>query len=259
MSNNAMRHARRAEAERVAHVVWLSGGKDSCALAFRLKQLNPDTPYIYPITPTGDELPEMFAHWRKISEMLGTPLTPIMHRRGLNGLISDQNALPNWRHRWCTRILKIEPAAAWLMELSKNYDRIVSHVGLRADEEERAGGDYAKVPGVEMKFDMREWGWGLAEVLNFLDEIGIVIPKRTDCARRFYQKLIEWYELWRDHTDIFVDAADQEVVIGHTFRSPGRDTQPTSLHDLGFKFMDGYVPKDTRDSINAMKCRVCRT
>lgn len=40
------------------HVVGLSGGKDSTAMALRLRELNPDTPYTYIITPTGDECPK---------------------------------------------------------------------------------------------------------------------------------------------------------------------------------------------------------
>ena len=42
------------------HVVALSGGKDSTALALRLHELNPKVDYTYVCTPTGDELPEMF-------------------------------------------------------------------------------------------------------------------------------------------------------------------------------------------------------
>ena len=100
----------------------------------------------------------------------------------LEGLIEKQKALPNWRQRWCTRMLKIEPYAAWLMQQSKTYDRIVSYVGIRADEEEREGGDYSKIPGVEMRFPMRDWGWGVGDVLNYLEQRGVVIPERTDCA-----------------------------------------------------------------------------
>ena len=98
----------------VTHAVALSGGKDSTALALRLHELNPGTPYAYVCTPTGDELPEMEAHWRRLEELLGTPLTRIAHPLGLNGLIERMGALPNWRQRWCTRILKIAPYAAWL-------------------------------------------------------------------------------------------------------------------------------------------------
>jgi 3'-phosphoadenosine 5'-phosphosulfate sulfotransferase (PAPS reductase)/FAD synthetase len=43
----------------VMNVVGLSGGKDSTALAFMLKEREPNTDWTYICTPTGDESPEM--------------------------------------------------------------------------------------------------------------------------------------------------------------------------------------------------------
>ncbi len=66
-------------------------------MALRLAEVEPRD-YIYVITPTGNELPEMFAHWRHLGEMLGQPLTPILSgRESLQGLIREQKALPNHR------------------------------------------------------------------------------------------------------------------------------------------------------------------
>jgi tRNA(Ile)-lysidine synthase TilS/MesJ len=39
--------------KKISHIVGLSGGKDSTALAIRLKELNPDANYLYVCTPTG--------------------------------------------------------------------------------------------------------------------------------------------------------------------------------------------------------------
>jgi 3'-phosphoadenosine 5'-phosphosulfate sulfotransferase (PAPS reductase)/FAD synthetase len=238
----------------VTHVVALSGGKDSTAMALRLVEVEPRY-YTFICTPTGDEPAEMFAHWRRLGELLGKPLVPITYRTGLDGLIREQNALPNWRQRWCTRILKIEPYAAWLTKNSP----AVSYVGLRADEPEREGGDYAAVPDVTMDFPLRRWGWGLREVMGYLDERGISIPKRTDCRRCFFQRLIEWYEFWRDDIIGWMEAEAQEVATGHTFRSPGRDTWPAKLSELRAEFERGRVPRETRkDTLEGMRCRVCR-
>ena len=162
--------------------------------------------------------------------------------------------------RFCTRALKIEPYADWLSAQAAKYDRVYSYVGLRADEEAREGGDYSKVPGVVAVFPMRDWGWGLADVYGYLEQRGVSIPERTDCARCFFQRLHEWHALWLNHRDIFDEAAQQEIDMGATWRSPGRDTQPTALRDLGAKFETGYVPtrRMTKDAIAAMQCRVCR-
>lgn len=223
-------------------------------MALRLQEVEPRE-YEFVCTPTGNEPPEMFAHWRKLGELLGKSIIPIMHPRGLDGLIEDQNALPNWRQRWCTRMLKIEPFAKYLMSIGEAR----SYVGLRIDEPEREGGDYLDIPGIEMDFPMRRWGWGLTEVMDYLQFRGVEIPKRTDCLKCFYQRLIEWYEFWRDHKEEWAKAEEQERVTGHTFRSPGRDTWPASLEGLRKEFEAGRVPKETRKGpLQEMQCRVCR-
>lgn len=238
------------------HVVALSGGKDSTAMALRLVELYPQ-PYVFVCTPTGNELPEMYLHWRKLSEMLGTRITPVVSGT-LTGLIEQQGALPNWRQRWCTRMLKIEPYAAWLLQQTQEYDRVVSYVGLRADEEEREGGDYADIPGVEMSFPMREWGWNLEDVLTYLNLRDVTIPKRTDCAVCFFQRLGEWYDLWREHPEEWAEGERLEALTDHTFRSPGRDTWPASMQGLREQFESGRVPRNRKDALNELKCRVCR-
>jgi 3'-phosphoadenosine 5'-phosphosulfate sulfotransferase (PAPS reductase)/FAD synthetase len=234
------------------HVVAMSGGKDSTAMALRLAEIEPRD-YVYVCTPTGDEPPAMFEHWRRVGELLGKPILPIMGGT-LKGLIEQQNALPNWRQRWCTRMLKIEPYAHWL----RQQGECTSYVGLRADEEEREGGDYANIPGIIMDFPMRRWGWELCDVVKYLNEKQIEIPKRTDCLKCFFQRLIEWYEFWRDHKESWAEGEAWEEKIGHTFRSAGRDTWPASMKGLRERFEAGDVPRDTRDALNALKCRVCR-
>lgn len=244
------------------HVVALSGGKDSTALSLRLAEVEPRD-YVYVCTPTSNEPPEMAAHWAKLGELLGKPIICVAHELGLNGLIFKQKALPNWRQRWCTRILKIEPYAQWLTQNAP----CVSYVGLRADEAEREGGDYLCVPGVEMRFPMREWGWTEPDVLAYLKQREITIPKRTDCLVCFYQRLIEWYEFWHaayvegieEYRKAWDAGEAQEEFTGHTFRSPGRDTWPASMAGLRMEFESGRAPKDTRkDQFGELKCRVCR-
>lgn len=234
------------------HVVALSGGKDSTAMALRLAEIEPRE-YTYICTPTGNEPDEMFAHWRKLGKILGKPILPVMSTT-LIQLIKKQNALPNWHQRWCTRMLKIEPYGAWLMKQGE----CTSYVGIRADEAERESGDYSNIPSVVMDFPLRRWGWGLEDVLGYLKGRGIEIPRRTDCLLCFFQRLIEWYECWRDHPNEWAEGERMEADTGHTFRSASRDTWPASMKGLRERFERGDVPKDTRDPLNALKCRVCK-
>ncbi len=238
------------------HVIGISGGKDSVALALRLQEVEPTTDWEYIITPTGDELPPMIEHWANLERILGKSFIRITNGRilnnpygpTLNGLIHIQESLPNFRQRWCTRILKIEPTIAWCVRNKP----VLMHVGLRADESEREG-IYGEL--VQSRFPFREWGWGLAEVVAYLKQRGITIPKRTDCARCYHQRISEWRDLWRDYPAIYMQAALQEDKLGHTFRSPGRDTWPSDLISLAFEFAHGRQIRG--DGKQGEQCRVC--
>lgn len=237
------------------NVVALSGGKDSTALALRLAEVEPGD-YTYLITPTGDELPEMINHWQRLEVLLGKPLTRVHAKSDLSGLIKEFGALPSFRMRWCTRMLKIEPCLAWI----KAHRGAVLCVGLRADEEARKG-LYSE--HVTTRFPLREWGWGINEVKEYLASRGVVIPQRTDCARCYGQRLSEWWDLWRSYPAIYADAEAQEAATGHTFRSPGRDTWPAALRDLRHEFESGRIPRGVKlqESLPVLDedvaCRVC--
>lgn len=244
----------------VLHIVALSGGHDSTALAFVLKEQNPDTPYNYVCTPTGNELPEMFEHWRNLGERLGRRLIPIMNGT-LHSVIREQKMLPNFRSRFCTRILKIEPYRKFLAEHAAQGP-IVSYVGLRADEPGRAGGAYDDIAGVTMRFPLRDMGYGEDEVQATLRRFGIVCPNRTDCGECYHQRLGEWYEYWRDHRDLAMRAVALEEEFGATFRTPGRDAWPSALKDLFAEFEGGRIPtvslnRMARERMAVGGCRVC--
>jgi len=236
------------------HIGAISGGKDSVAMAVLLKETHPEIDFQWVCTPTGNEPPEWFSHMKVLRDRIG-PILPLMYPGGLDGLIRQWKALPNWRQRWCTRVLKIEPFAAYLMQ----HSPAKFYVGLRADEPAREGGDYQNVPNVEMLFPLREAGMGLAEVLSFNAQRGIIIPARTDCMLCFFQRLIQWFELWRDNLPAYLEGEAYEELTGFTFRSPQRDTWPASLRLLRAEFEKGRVPRETRrDPMAALQCRVCR-
>lgn len=234
------------------HIVGLSGGKDSTAMALRLAETEPRD-YEYVCTPTGNELPEMLTHWEKLERMLGKPLIRLSGGTNLLQLIADMQMLPNFRARWCTRILKIEPTIEFMQSLPPGS---VLYVGLRADEEEREG-----IFGTDIKIDfpMRRWGWGEPEVWRYLGERGVKIPNRSDCMFCYGQRLGEWYALWKKKPLWYSVGEGLEASLGHTFRSPQRDTWPASLTELRQEFEKGRVP---RGADAAMRedgaCRVCR-
>jgi 3'-phosphoadenosine 5'-phosphosulfate sulfotransferase (PAPS reductase)/FAD synthetase len=229
------------------HIVGLSGGKDSTALALRLAELEPRD-YEYICNETGNELPEMKAHWDNLEKILGKPIQRVRHARSLIGEIEKINMLPNVFARWCTIRLKIEPTIDYFESLPAGS---TLYVGLRADEMERKG-LYGE--DITVRFPMREWNWAEKDVWEYLASRNICIPKRIDCALCPYQRLGEWRDLYENYPDLYAEGIALEKKIGHTFRSPGRDTWPADLESLSKEFDAGrklrqYKRKDT--------CRVC--
>lgn len=236
-----------------SHVVALSGGKDSTAMALRLRELHPDVQYQFVCTPTGNELPEMVAHWERLGELLGTPIVKVTAGVSLIGMILNERVIPSWRMRWCTRVLKIQPFQAYVLE----HCPAVTYVGIRADEVEDREGVDNWGENIEARFPLVEWGWGIGDVTTYLKANDVVIPQRTDCALCFFQTLSEWHTLYKEHPDLFQQGIDIEECVWHTFRSPGRDFQPTALRDLRSKFNQGYTPKPQKMSDRKVMCAVC--
>lgn len=241
------------------HIIALSGGKDSTAMALRLVEINVDTDFEFVITPTGNELPVMFEHWKRLECLLGCKLTVLMET-SLDKLIKDSNALPNWRMRWCTRILKIEPFIAHAVKNSP----CKIYVGLRADEtsDKRKGAIYGDAVDVDQIYPLRDWNWGLVQVMQYLEKREVEIPERTDCAVCFYQTLAEWWRLWKYERVHWLKAVEYESMTGHTFRSDARDTWPAGLQELGSEFKQGRLPRGVSFQIDLFKerpsmCRAC--
>ena len=132
--------------DEMRHVVALSGGKDSTAMALWLAENEPRA-YQFVCTPTGDELPEMVAHWLPLGTILGSRILPVTAGVGLSQLIAKQTMLPNHRARWCTRLLKIEPYYRWLAQQAP----AVSYVDKLADESDRQGMAFPEGDGITVR------------------------------------------------------------------------------------------------------------
>lgn len=204
--------------------------------------------YEFICNETGNELPEMHAHWARLEALLGKPLTRVRHSLDLVQLCEEMQMLPNFRMRWCTRILKIEPTIQFMESLP---DGSTLYVGLRADEEPRRG-IYGE--DLTIRFPLRDQGWGEADVWSYLAKRAISIPARTDCALCPYQRLGEWKYLWENHPNKWSEGEALEKSTGHTFRSDGRDTWPASMAALAREFASG---RQLRKSKRETTCRVC--
>ncbi len=197
----------------------------------------------------------MIQHWLNLGKLLGCQITPVSSGRSLYGLIRQWKSLPNWRMRWCTRLLKIAPFEDYILK----HLPCTVYIGIRADEVNREGVAYEVSDGVTRRHPLIEWGWGLRDVQGYLKKRGVEIPRRTDCAACFFQTLGEWYILWRDHREDYLEAELLEELTGHTFRSKQRDTWPAGLKYLRGLFERGVIPKQKDPSMGQRRimCSVC--
>lgn len=228
-------------------IIAFSGGKDSTALALRMHEIG--EPFKLLFTPTGNELPELRTHIERIVGVTGAELI-LPHNRSLDFWINEFGALPNFRQRWCTRLIKIEPCIAYLL----GHPAVLC-VGLRADETSREG-IYGDFLFLRQRFPLQEWGWKLADVMGYLAARGVTVPERTDCALCYGQRLSEWWKLWRDNPSEFAKGEAYEANTGHTFRSARRDTWPAPLKELRMEFEKGRIPRGA-ETAEGSRCRVC--
>ena len=117
----------------VRHILGLSGGKDSTALAIYMRDRVPEMEYFF--CDTGAELPETYEYLAKLEVYLGKKIVRLSADRTFDHWLKVyRGTLPSPQMRWCTKVLKIEPLEKWI-----GNDKAISYVGLRADEASRKG------------------------------------------------------------------------------------------------------------------------
>ncbi|MBA4763555.1 phosphoadenosine phosphosulfate reductase family protein [Sphingomonas sp.] len=192
------------------HVLSLSGGKDSAALAVYLRDRVPEMEYIF--HDTGKELPETYDYMARLESILGRPVTrttpddPFEHWLAVYG-----DMLPSNHRRWCTKMLKLKPFEAYIGE-----EPCINYVGLRADE--KRTGYISTKPNITAVYPFQEDGLVRADIIRILEDSGLGLPKymewgrsRSGCYFCFYQQKIEWVRLKRTHPDYFELAKEYEV------------------------------------------------
>lgn len=123
--------------DNVRHVLGISGGKDSAALAIYLSMNYPELPVEYYFMDTGKELDETYQFINDLEVFLGktvtrleaakgSPVDPFDHYLTLYG-----GYLPSAQARWCTRKLKLEPFEQFFV----GDTPAISYVAIRGDED----------------------------------------------------------------------------------------------------------------------------
>ena len=214
---------------KVRHILSLSGGKDSSALAIYMKDpqkwmriLGSDReaeaneerlPLIdveYAFCDTGEEVPETYDYLDKLEAYLGTSIHRLNPDRPFNHYLTLYGGiLPDARARWCTRMLKLKPFETFVGE-----DEVISYIAIRADENRE--GHVSTKPNIVPVFPFKEDGINKKCVKRILEESGLGFPdyykwrSRSGCYFCFFQRRNEWVGLKENHPEFFEKAKEYE-------------------------------------------------
>lgn len=158
--------------KKVRHVLGISGGKDSAALAIYLNNNYPDLNIEYYFCDTGKELQETLDLINRIENYLGKEIRRLKATNNPHFepfdycLKSVGNFLPSVQERWCTQKLKLEPFEKFIGD-----DLAISYVGIRGDEDRE--GYISTKPNIQSIFPFRRNIWSIEILFNFFQNDNI--------------------------------------------------------------------------------------
>jgi len=218
--------------QRIRHIMNISGGKDSSALAIymrdrdfwrerlgkRIQSPAEKIDFEYVFCDTRQELNETYEYLDKLEAYLGKKIIRLYDDRGFeHWLKTREGYLPSPQVRWCTQELKIKPFEKYVGD-----DLVHSYIGIRADEDREGYVSMKKnIIGI---FPFREDGIDRDDVFKILEESGAGLPEyykwrtRSGCYFCFFQRKSEWIGLLENHPDLFERAKQFEGESSKTGR-----------------------------------------
>lgn len=193
----------------VRHILSLSGGKDSAALAVYLRDRVSNMEYIF--HDTDKELPDTYEYIDRLEDYLGKKIVRTTFGTTFDDLLRKYGGmLPSNHRRWCTKMMKLKPFENYI-----GNDPCINYVGIRADEARI--GYVSHKPNIKAVFPFREDGIDYEGVQKILRESGIGMPPYTEWGRTrsgcffcFYQQKIEWVRLKQQHPYLYEEAKSYE-------------------------------------------------
>ncbi|MCD9187010.1 MAG: phosphoadenosine phosphosulfate reductase family protein [Pyrinomonadaceae bacterium] len=233
--------------KKVRHILSVSGGKDSSALAIymsnrqywreRLGKIantpiqNVDMEYVF--CDTKEELKETYEYLYKLEAYLRKKIERLSIADGEGfqyWLQVHGNYLPSPRMRWCTIQLKIKPFERYV-----GSDLVYSYIGIRADEDR--DGYISKKENIIPLYPFKEDGIDRDDVIRILEESSVGMPDyykwrtRSGCYFCFFQRKSEWIGLLENHPELYEKAKSFEK-LGDETGSKFTWTEGESLEDL---------------------------
>jgi 3'-phosphoadenosine 5'-phosphosulfate sulfotransferase (PAPS reductase)/FAD synthetase len=197
--------------EGIRHILCMSGGKDSTALALYMRDRVPNMEYVF--CDTDKELKETYEYLNRVEAFLGKKIVRLNAEAGFDHWLEVFGGyLPSPKMRWCTKLLKLRPFEEYVGD-----GQVISYVGLRADED-RVGYISTK-PNIKAVFPFKEDGIDYAGVMKILEDSGIGMPPylkwgrtHSGCFFCFFQRPIEWVLLLENHPEQFEEAMRYEKI-----------------------------------------------
>ena len=186
---------------KIKHVLGISGGKDSAALAIYLYNKYPELNIDYYFCDTGKELAETYELIDKLESYFGKKILrlkaaeashvdePFDHFMELYG-----GYIPSPQARWCTKKLKLEPFESQLVK----DDLSVSYVGIRGDENRE--GYISHKTNIQSIFPFRKNIWSEDVIRMILNNNNILqLEEITDSI------------VTKNKLDIFIETVNKNV------------------------------------------------
>lgn len=180
--------------KKVRHLLGISGGKDSAALAIYMKKKYPDLDIEYYTCDTGKELDETYQLIKNLENFLGKKIIELTGTENSNEDPFDHflkmygGYLPSSNARWCTKKLKLEPFEKFVGD-----DPVISYVGIRGDEDRE--GYISKKSNIQSIFPFRKNIWSEDAVKKFLVNSNIAssvenyVSTNSETNQRFFELL----------------------------------------------------------------------
>ena len=174
----------------VQHVLGISGGKDSAALAIYLKNKYPQFNFTYYFTDTGKELDETYTLIENLEGYLGSKINKL-EDEGIKNSGEDpfdfyyksyRGYLPSAQARWCTAKMKLKP-----FEKFVENKPTMSYVGIRGDEQRE--GYISRQDNIQSIFPFRKNIWSKDVLRKIFD------PKNQEQLLGYYSDLFSGNKL----------------------------------------------------------------
>ena len=215
----------------IKHVLGISGGKDSAALAIYMSQKHPDVDLEYYTCDTGKELNETYDLIGKLNSVLGKNIKLYKSIDDLNSpeknpfdhfLAIYGGYLPSANARWCTGKMKLDP-----FEKEIGTKPTISYVGIRGDENRE--GYISKKENIQSIFPFRKNIWSEDVIKKFLANSNI------DFVKNYYELLAP-----KEKLEMILQYVEQPISLRFTQRQKVNallDTDVKLFNKVVFEFL----------------------